>query len=215
MAFALYFTLTGDGGLRAWLVTGLVCLWGLRLTLNWASHWRGLGHEDWRYVDLRVKTGRAYWAVSFVGLHLYPTVMVLATSAGLYVATTRVAPVGVLDGVAACVTLAAIAIEAVADRQLHAFIRDNTDPQRFMDRGLWRWSRHPNYFGEVSFWWGLCLFGFAADRAAYWLVAGPAALTAMFLFVSIPMMEKRMLEKRPAYRAHQQRTSVLLPLPPR
>lgn len=199
---------------RAWLVVGLVWLWGARLTYNWASHWTGLDHEDWRYVDLRRQTGALYWLVSFLGIHMFPTVMVLATSTGAYVAVRSATPLGWLDAVAAFVTLGAIVIETLADKQLRAFVRNNDDPERILDTGLWSWSRHPNYFGEVSFWWGLSLFGLAAEPAAYYTLIGPVALTAMFLFISIPMIEKRMLAKRPHFRAHQKRVSVLVPLPP-
>lgn len=199
---------------RAWLVTALVSAWGIRLTYNWLRHWRGLAHEDWRYVDLRRKTGAFYWLVSFFGLHMFPTVMVLACCSAVWVATTTSTPLGLLDAAATVVTGAAILIEAVADAQLHRFVRTNTDPNRIMATGLWGWSRHPNYFGEVSFWWGLFVFAVAATPAAWWTIAGPLALTAMFLFVSIPMIDERMLGKRPRYREHQKRVSRLIPLPP-
>lgn len=214
ICIAAYWTVTSDPSPRAWWVTTLVTAWGIRLTYNWASHWRGLEHEDWRYVDLRRQTGAAYWAVSFAGIHMFPTVMVLACCGSLYVAVTHPAPANLLDGVAAIVTVGAIVIETLADRQLHRFTRSGPAPETFMASGLWRWSRHPNYFGEVSFWWGLWLFGLAADPSRWWTVIGPLALTAMFLFISIPMIEKRMLAKRPLYAAHQKRTSRLVPLPP-
>ena len=202
------------GHARSWLVTSLVTAWGLRLTYNWVSHWKGLQHVDWRYLDLRRKTGRLYWLVSFAGIHMFPTLLVLSCCVGLYLATTRITPLGVIDAFAAGVTASAIVIEALADKQLHAFVAQNDDPQRIMDEGHWSWSRHPNYFGEISFWWGMALFGFAADSSAWWVFVGPVCMTSMFLFISIPMMEERMLNKRPHYRDHIQRVSRLVPLPP-
>ncbi len=203
---------------RQILVLSLVSWWGIRLTYNWGRHWKGLDHEDWRYVDFRHKVGKAYWLVSFAGIHLFPTAQVLASSAGLYLAMTATAPLGVLDGVAAVVTAAAITIEMVADRQLHDFVSGKPEPGAILDRGLWSWSRHPNYFGEVTFWWGLCLFGLAAATAPvaelWWLFVGPIAMTSMFFFISIPLLDERMVKKRPHYAEHMKRVSRLVPWPP-
>lgn len=204
---------------RQVLVLALVTWWGIRLTYNWGRHWKGLDHEDWRYVDYRQKVGRAYWLVSFAGFHFFPTVQVMASCAGLYVAMTATGPVGVLDGVAAVVTAGAITIEMVADRQLHDFVSSKPDRGAILQSGLWRWSRHPNYFGEVSFWWGLCLFGLAAATAPvtelWWLFVGPVAMTSMFFFISIPLIDERMVTKRPHYAEHMKRVSRLIPWPPR
>jgi len=202
---------------RQVVAIALVTLWGLRLTWNWARGWTGLHHEDWRYGKLREDTGKAYWLVSFSGIHLFPTVLVYLGCLGLYPALLAGSrPFGLLDLLAAGVTAGAVVIEGLADDQLRAFVRRNRDPNRYLDTGLWAWSRHPNYFGEVSFWWGVWLFGLAADpSSAWWTAAGPLAMTGLFVFISIPMMEKRMVAKRPAYAEHQRRVSMLVPLPPR
>jgi steroid 5-alpha reductase family enzyme len=200
---------------RRLLVFGLVSAWGMRLTYNWVRHWRGLKHEDWRYADLRDKTGKLYWLVSLAGIHLYPTAMVMAASVSAYVVMTSAAPLSWVDALAFTVTAGAIVIEATADRQLHDFARDNDDPKRILDTGLWAWSRHPNYFGEMSFWWGLYIFALSARPDAWWCAIGPAAITSMFSFISIPMIDKRMLAKRPHYAAHIKKVSRVLPWPPR
>ena len=199
---------------RQILVIGLVTFWGLRLTYNWARGFRGLAHEDWRYVDLRRKTGRAYWLVSLTGIHLMPTVMVYLGCLALSPALTSPRPLGPLDALAAAVTLAAVLIELTADEQLLAF-REERREGEILARGLWAFSRHPNYFGEVSFWWGLLLFALAADPGAWWSGAGAAAITALFLFVSIPMLDKRSVARRPEYAEHMKRVSALVPWFPR
>ena len=217
-----YVLLPGDvdsSTVRSVLVVAGVWFWAVRLTANWARGWPGLGHEDWRYVDLRRRFGPdggpTYWTVSALGLHLFPTVVVYLGCLALYPAlVSGDRAFGVLDVVAAVVVFGAVVIELVADEQLRAFARTRTAGQ-VMDRGLWCWSRHPNYFGECAFWWGLWLFGVAADPAWWWTVVGPVAMTAMFLGVSIPMMEKRSLAKRPDYAERIATTSVLVPLPPR
>jgi steroid 5-alpha reductase family enzyme len=109
----------------------------------------------------------------------------------------------------------AVALEFVADRQLHRFVRARR-PGQVMDHGVWSWSRHPNYFGEISFWVSLVLFGVAASpHDAWWLFAGSLAMLAMFLGASIPMMEERSLERRPSYQDVIERVPMLVPRPPR
>jgi len=199
--------------LRLALVAGLVALWGLRLTWNWLRGWSGLDHEDWRYVDIRAKSGKFHWPASFVAVHLLPTVFVYLGCLSLYVAGSAGSrPIGVLDGIAAVVTAGAILIEATADKQLHRFVASGPERGAVLDQGLWAWSRHPNYFGEVLFWWGLYLFAVAASPSSWWTVAGPVAITCLFLFISIPLIDKRMLHRRgTAYAERMRRVSVLVP----
>jgi len=201
---------------RQWSVVVLVLIWAIRLTANWASSWRGLSHEDWRYVRIRAETaGRLpWWLVSLTGIQLVPTFVVFAGLLAVWPAVAVPgAPLGPLDAAAAVVTAGAVAIEAVADRQLRRFARDPANRGRVADRGLWRYSRHPNYLGEIAFWWGLWLFGLAAAPAWWWTVAGPVTMVLLFTFVSVPMMDRRSLERRPAYADHMRRVPALLPLP--
>ena len=109
---------------------------------------------------------------------------------------------------------ARLLIELVADIQMHRFIRTR-QPGQVMDQGLWAWSRHPNYFGEISFWLALALFGLAADPDAWWVLVGVVGMFAMFQLASIPMMEKRSLERRPSYAGVIDRVPRLVPRPPR
>lgn len=214
-----YFWLVADpaaSGLRQLVVFVLVACWAARLTWNWARGWRGLGHEDWRYVDLRGSTGRAYWLVSLFGLHLMPTVQVFLGCLALWPAlATGTRPFGVLDLLAAAVTAGAIWIEARADRELLAFRRASPPPDAILATGVWAWSRHPNYFGEITFWWGLWLFALAADPGAWWTVIGPLSITVMFRLASLPLIETRMRARRPGFAAHQQRVPMLIPRRPR
>lgn len=202
---------------RAALVIGLVWLWGVRLTANWATFWEGLHHEDWRYPLVRARAGRHALLADFFGIHLFPTVIVFAGCLPVFAVLTRgTTPLGWLDALAFVVTLGAILIETVADLQLHAFIARKKTPGSFITTGLWAWSRHPNYFGELAFWWGLMLFGLAAaPQHWWWIVPGALAMTAMFVFASIPFMDERSLQRRPAYAEHMRRVSALVPLPPR
>jgi steroid 5-alpha reductase family enzyme len=220
MAIAGWLFWTGDPvrSIRPTIVLLFVWAWGARLTWNWARGWRGLGHEDWRYAAYRLRLGPlTYWGLSLLGFHLFPTMLVYLGSLALFPALGGGGtPFGPLDAAAAVVTLTAILLEAVADRQLRRFTSaSGREPAAILDTGLWRYSRHPNYFGEVLFWWGLWLFGFAAEPAWWWAAVGPIAITLLFLVISIPMMERRMLARRPGYMAQIRRRSRLVPWPPR
>ena len=213
--FFLSFAEPGAPAARQVLCLGLCTLWGIRLTYNWSVGWTGLHHEDWRYVDIKEKTGKLYWPVSFAGIHMFPTVEVFLACLPMWPALTAEGPLNAIDAAAAIVTLGAIIIEAVADEQLRAFVKTKK-PGELIHHGLWRYSRHPNYFGEMMFWWGLFLFGFAAAPSEWtWTIVGAAAITIMFFFISVPMMEKRQLEKKPHFQAIIDSTSMLIPFFPK
>ncbi len=206
---ALYWLLQpGSNGLanpRHLLIFVLVCLWALRLTANWAYQWRGLGHEDWRYRDIKQQTGSFYWPVSFVGIHLMPTILVFGGCLALWpTLRDRNAQLTWLDVVAALVTLTAIVIEATADLQMRRFRRSSLPAKRdSMPWGLWSASRHPNYFGEVLFWWGLYLFVPLAYPDFRWVILGPLLILGLFLGVSIPLMERHLIAGHPNYAEYQ------------
>jgi len=217
---AIWFALVPDGIAvfgRQVLVIALVLLWSVRLTWNWARGWSGLEHEDWRYVDMRrTRSAAGYWLVSFSGLHLFPTIIVFLGLLPLWLSQhDGMNRLNGLDALAALVTLAGIALEFFADNELRRFRLSNPPPGTILERGLWAWSRHPNYLGEILFWLGLALFSVAASGFVWWAWLGVAAMLAMFLGASIPMKEARMLATRPAYADRQRRVSLLIPRPPR
>ena len=237
IAIAVFFLLSaaacGTCYCRQMIVISLVAVWGLRLTYNWALGWRGLGHEDWRYAAMRAKHGRRFWLVELVGIEMMPTIVVFLGCLSLYPAIafgenlcgggvelfivlpyTGANPWGALDCVAATITAAAILIETIADEQLRRFAK-TAQPGQIMDKGLWKYSRHPNYLGEVAFWWGLYLFALAAKPSYWWMVVGPIIITALFLFVSVPMMDRRNLERRPGYAERMKKVSAIIPWSPK
>jgi len=200
----------GASGLRQVLVVALVWFWAVRLTGNWARSWPGLDHEDWRYVDMR--SGPVpYWVASFFGLHLMPTVVVYLAMIPLYPAlVSGTNGVGWVDWLAVVVTAGAVVLEWVSDEQMRAFARTKA-PGEICRRGLWDRSRHPNYLGEMGFWWGLWLFALAAQPSWWWTVIGPLAMTVLFLAASLPMMEKRSIERRPGYGEYAAETPLVIP----
>jgi len=195
-----WFLRAGAGGtrIRQLVALALLCAWSVRLTVNCLRRWKGIAQEDWRYADFR-RVGWLYWPISFLGFHLFPTAIVFLGCLSLFPALSSAGrPLGILDAIAAAVTATAISIEWTADRQLRRFLsKRSRDSGRgeLLGKGLWALSRHPNYFGEVLFWWGVWLFGLAAAPSWWWTIAGPLAITAMFLFVSVPMMDRHLLAR--------------------
>ena len=212
---AIWFAIVVDGsGARAWAMAACAVLWGLRLTANWAIGWTGLGHEDWRYRMLYETVPLPRWAVSFTSVHFFPLVVV--TLGSLPLATAASNPqdsgrgFGWLDVVAIVVALVGVALEHFADVDLRRFNRTK-QPGDVLNTGLWSRSRHPNYLGEMFWWWSLFLFAVAADPGSWWTGIGALAMTIMFLAASIPIAEKRSAERRPGWAAYKADTPMLLP----
>lgn len=199
--------------LRQVVLMVLVLAWAIRLTANWARGWPGLHHEDWRYIDLYANSGMGKWTISFLGLHLFPTIIVFVGALPFLPALAYGGrPFNLFDVIATIVTAGAVIIEWVADEQLRAFNRTK-QPGDIIKTGLWAHARHPNYFGEMSFWWGLFLFGFAADPSYWWTVIGPLSMMAMFRLASIPMLDNRSLARRPGYEEHMRQVNAVVPWP--
>ncbi|MSO78720.1 MAG: DUF1295 domain-containing protein [Acidimicrobiia bacterium] len=198
---------------RITLVLIVAWVWAVRLTSNWVRDWPGLHHEDWRYLDLYTKGPKAL--ISLGAVHLFPCFVVFVGSLPLVPALVRgTRSVGALDWIALVVGVLAALIELVADEQMRRFARTKSSGA-VMDRGMWRWSRHPNYFGEILFWVSLWLFALAAARSWWWTVIGPLAMLTMFLAASMPMLDERSRARRPGFDAYAKRTSMLVPWPPR
>ncbi|MDP3129715.1 MAG: DUF1295 domain-containing protein, partial [Bacillota bacterium] len=187
-----------------------ILIWAVRLTGNWASLWTDFSEQDWRYDMFREKAPRLWPLVSFFGIMFFPTLIVFVQLA----VPLRMA--GVTEGGAwaylgASIILLGVFLQWLSDRQMASFRHRNHGRKACIEEGLWRYSRHPNYFGEIIVWWGVYVasIGFAGPIGLHLLA--PLAMTCMFLFISIPMMEKKILATRPAYADYQKRVSVLLP----
>ena len=199
------------------VVVVLVIAWGIRLTANWALGWHGLGHEDWRYLRLYDQMPTPRWLTSLLTVHLFPTITVSIASLPMVAALTRDhdgggwPPAGTLLLVLGVATTAgAVWIEHRADVELRAFNRTKS-PGAIIDTGWWSRCRHPNYLGEMGFWWGLGLIAVAVDLDAWWTLVGPIWITIMFLTASIPLLETRSAERRPGWAEYAACVPVLVP----
>jgi steroid 5-alpha reductase family enzyme len=212
---AAWIVAEGSFTVRQAVVLVLILAWAVRLTGNWALTWTGLAREDWRYVQIRSQTRGAlpWWLVSLTGIQLVPTLVVFAGMLAVWPAVSGGRSFGWLDVLAIVVTGGFVVIETVADVQLRRFV--SAHEGHTVNVGLWRYSRHPNYLGEIGFWWGLWIFAVAAAPSWWWTVAGPIAMVLLFAFVSVPLMDKRSLQRRPGYDEYMRSVPALMPLPRR
>lgn len=201
------------GGAGHWLVLGLVTLWGLRLHLH--LYWRNLGQpEDRRYRAIRANNGAGFWWKSLFIVFALQGVLAWLASWVIYGALAGGGSAGVLVIAGTAVAVGGLVMEAVADWQLARFKSDPNNAGRVLQSGLWRYSRHPNYFGECCFWWGIFLFALAAG--AWWSLLSPVLMTVLLLKVSgVSLLEKDIGERRPAYRYYVQTTPAFIPGRPR
>jgi steroid 5-alpha reductase family enzyme len=199
---------------RAIATLALVVAWGVRLAAY--ITWRNWGHgEDRRYQEIRARNEPHF---AFKSLYLiFALQMVLAwiVSSATLAALAGDGAFGWLDVVGIAVALVGFLFEAIGDAQMAAFKADPANKGQVMDRGLWRYTRHPNYFGETCFWWGMWLVAIAAGgAAAIWTVLSPALMTMLLLKVSgVALLEKDIGERRPAYRDYIARTNAFIPGP--
>ena len=204
-AFTMY---EGCWTLPVVLLLIAVWYWGIRLTYNWAVTFKGLAHEDWRYTKYREAQSPAlFFVTNLFGLNMMPTLVVFAYMLPGFGLPGLDAPANALTWLGFAICIAAASIQLIADTQSRRFRAAH--PGRVCDAGLWRRGRHPNYFGEISMWWGVWLM-YASLCGLDWLILGPVAMTALFLFISIPLMESRQLANKPAYTAYRSQTRIFI-----
>lgn len=200
---------------RALLLLGFTSLWALRLGLYLLARWLSEPHEDKRYQAMRRHRPHFTWQSIYVVFGLQGFLIVVVGVPVIFGIANAQAPLGWLDALGVLVFAAGFMLESIADSQLAAFKRDEANAGKVMDRGVWAWSRHPNYFGNTLIWWGLFLIA-ASDMANLWTVVGPIIMTWLILKVSgVVMLEKGLRQSRPGYEAYIARTSAFVPLPPR
>jgi steroid 5-alpha reductase family enzyme len=200
---------------RGWIALILVTIWGLRLGLHIYARWRRLGHEDYRYAEIRRRNGPNFPWTSLFWIFWLQALLLWMISWPLQAALSGARALNVLDGVGAAMIVAGIAMEAVADAQLTRFRADPRNREKVLDAGLWSWSRHPNYFGDFLMWWGFFVMGIAAG-GPWWTILGPIAMSALLIHYSgASLMEDTIKDRRPGYADYVRRTSLFIPWPPR
>lgn len=188
-----------------------VMVWAVRLTLNWAMGFEGFHEQDWRYTMLKEKAPKLYPLTNLFGIQLMPTVLVFAQLYGAILFMQNSPTLNMFVMIGAIMMIGAAIIQYIADDQMKKFRKEHQGQKMCIDEGLWSVSRHPNYFGEIMMWWGLYVIYFSAERQLDAIIIAPILMTLLFLFISIPMMETKILLSRPEYKTYQSQVSMLIP----
>ncbi len=205
VAFSIGHELTALGV----LLIDVVLIWAIRLTANWAYTFANLNHQDWRYTMLHEKTGIFYPIINFVGIHMVPTLVVYGCVLPAVYAIREGLDANLGSILFICVSLGAAIMQGVADVQMHKYRKDRKST--FIRGGLWKYSRHPNYLGEILMWWGVGLSVVCAAPNMWYLLAGAVANTVLFFAVSIPMADERQSRKE-GFVEYKEQTRMLLPI---
>ena len=208
--------LAGGTGLNAFrlLLIIVVTIWSLRLTANWAVNFPNLTGEDWRYKYYRDTLSTPnFLVISAVGLHLVPTIVVYLTTLPAAMIMVTDVPFSGWCIIFLLLALGSVGLEFFADTQMFLFRRRKAAGRArgFCRVGLWQYSRHPNYLGEITFWWFIYLSVLVTVPSKWYLIIGAVANTVLFALVSIPLAEGK-LSGRPAYKEYKESTHVLLPI---
>ncbi len=203
----------GDEGRRI-LIACVVAIWGARLSIHLLVRNAGKG-EDFRYAAMRAKHGRRFWLTSLVTVFVLQGLLVWVVSLPVQLSAIPDRPLGWLAIVGAIVWVLGVAFEAMGDAQLTRFKANPASRGQVLDTGLWRYTRHPNYFGDFLVWWGIFLIA-AESGAGAWGFAGPLLMTLLLVKVSgAGLLEKDIVVRRPGYADYVRRTSGFIPRPPK
>lgn len=201
-------------GIRGWICLALVSVWAARLGSHIFLRHLKNRKEDHRYTTIRRKFGRHFAIFSLFIVFWLQAFLLWLISWPLQAAISAHGAVTLLDFAGWTMTLAGITIEGVADAQLNAFRASPKHEDRTLDTGLWRWTRHPNYFGDFLIWWGFFIVA-VSGGGAWWTIIGPIVMSALLMhFSGAGLMEETITARRPAYSAYIQRTSSFFPWPP-
>ena len=210
---SLYLFFSGSSSPRSLLITILIFLWALRLAIYIGSRNRGKT-EDFRYLNWR-NTWKLFYLRSYFQIYILQGTLLLFIAAPIVVtASAGSSPLNILDFAGLAVWLFGMIFETVGDWQMSRFKSDPANRGKIMTTGLWRYTRHPNYFGEVVLWWGIFIISLSSNGWFYGLI-GPITISFLILFVSgIPMLEEKYRDN-PEFQEYKRKTSSFFPMPPR
>lgn len=213
LAWASFF-ISGNFGTRGVLVGVLTSIWGLRLAWHICSRNRGKA-EDYRYLAWRKEWGKWFFVRSYFQVYILQGFFLFLVALPIMATNANYSPpFSWLDVLGVVIWSTGFYFEAVGDAQLKQFTKNPSNRGKIMQSGLWAYTRHPNYFGEVTLWWGVYVVSLGNVNSIY-TIAGPLTITVLILFVSgIPLLERK-YAGRPDYEEYKKRTSVFIPLPAR
>lgn len=193
-------------------ILSLICviIWGVRLTLNWAYTFIDLNKQDWRYSMLEQKSGKLYPFVNFWGIHFFPTIVVYTCILPIVFSYNSNIKVNFFSILFFVTGLLSVLLQGISDLEMHRFRKQNNGGLiRF---GLWKYSRHPNYLGEILMWWSMGLMQVTMLGGKYYLLIGALINTLMFVFISIPLAENHQADRKEGFKEYKEQTRMLLPI---
>lgn len=207
-----------DGVSLQLVLLACVTIWGLRLSLHIYRRYRRSQREDRRYTQLRRdyarKKGGVGWNM-YLKVYLVQAVLAVVVSTPIIIAMgSAPVPMGVWGWIGGAIWVIGFLFESIGDHQLGAFLRNPANKGKIMTSGLWRYTRHPNYFGEMTQWWGLYIMVWSVPYGWAGLI-GPLVITWLLVFISGVPLTERHFRNRPGWDVYRRRTSKLIPLPPR
>ena len=194
------------------LLLAVLVLYSARLTTNFIIGFHSLEYVDWRYKMLKEKSGKLYQIVNLFGICMFPTLVVYACSLPAIV-YANIDAFSLLDIIGLSIVLLGTLLEFIADIQMKNFVKVRNNRSEVLSRGLWRYSRHPNYLGEIAIWFGVALTLLISHFNYWYFIAGALINLLMFMLISIPMEENHFKEYKPDYEQYKKETHMLLILP--
>ena len=190
----------------------VIAIYSIRLTANFAIGFHDLSYVDWRYKMLASKSGKLFQLVNLFGICMFPTMVVYSASVPLFIYAS-LNTFSYLDFIGSGVILLGVLLELIADIQMKKFIKNRKSRDEVINVGLWKFSRHPNYLGEITIWFGVAFILLISNISYWYFIAGAVINLLMFLIISIPMEERHMKEYKPSINDYIKTTSCLLILP--
>ena len=191
----------------------LILFWAIRLTYNYTKTFNNISYIDWRYKQIKEKTGKFYQIVNLIGICMMPTIIVYLASIPSFLFIINDYKFKWIQLIGYAIMLISTFIEMKADIDIHEFKKIRRDRKEIINIGLWKYSRHPNYFGEICFWYGVAFSYVFCDFKNDWCyMLGAVINNALFLFISIPLAENSLRKYKEGYDIYKKNTSMLIPI---
>jgi steroid 5-alpha reductase family enzyme len=209
LLITLYTFLIGHHSSRSVLITAIICLWALRLIIYLYSRYKK--GADPRFIEWQKQWGRYALLISFWWIFIMNgTMAIIMSLPSILINRSLVPNLNVLDVIGLLIWLIGFCCESIADFQLHNFMKNPANKGKIMMQGLWRYSRHPNYFGEITMWWGIYLIALSVPYGWITIIAPLTITILLIFFTGVPMLE-RVFKDNPEYQEYKKHTSMLIP----
>ncbi|MBP5343179.1 DUF1295 domain-containing protein [bacterium] len=196
----------------SFLFLAAIMFWSVRLTINFIKGFDNISYIDWRYKMLKEKTGPFYQAVNLLGIHMVPTVVVFFASVPAFLYVINGCVFEPLNLIGIFTMIMSTVIELVSDNDMRRFKAIRSSNKEIINIGLWKHSRHPNYFGEIMFWYGVAFTFVFSNINLFYALLGAVLNTLLFIFISVPMEENHLKNYKEGYEEYKKRTNVFLPI---